>query len=300
MTKHIVVGAGEVGTAIFEILNEISGASVLIRDADPIEFLWGQVDFMHIAFPDAGDGKFVERVNNYADEYKPHTIVVHSTLTPGTMRKLGNRAVHVPTHGKHPHLAEHIKRITMFIGGMDPDRIMEVADMFSTVCRNVRPLIDCPPETTEITKVMCTTYYGWNILFEKFVHKLCEYYDVPFDVVYTEWNKEYNKGVMTPEKFNRPVMDHYDEACGGHCVEPNAVLMHQLVPDDMKWLFEAIMSMGQTIDGDKPYLDKTWLYCEYWGKGKSSNEIADEIGMTEANIIRIMRKEGIPCRKKNG
>jgi len=67
------------------------------------------------------------------------------------------------------------------------------------------------PEASELSKILCTTYYGWNIIFCKEAARVCEEFNVPFEEVYTNWNKEYNKGVCRAwhGAVVRPVLEAY-------------------------------------------------------------------------------------------
>ena len=49
---------------------------------------------------------------------------------------------------------------------------------------------------------------------------------------------------------------------------------------------------------NKEYLDKSWLYREYWIKGKNTKDIAKEIGCTDSNILQIMKRRKIKRRDR--
>lgn len=48
----------------------------------------------------------------------------------------------------------------------------------------------------------------------------------------------------------------------------------------------------------KLYLDREWLVGEYVNKGKTAMQIAKENNCTDANIYRVMKRFGIPRRKR--
>ena len=79
----------------------------------------------------------------------------------------------------------------------------------------------------ELAKLLDTTYYGYNILFAKYVNEMCQENDLDFDNVYTKPNKTYNSGYTELGKTNviRPVLTPPDGEIGGHCVTQNFKLL---------------------------------------------------------------------------
>lgn len=219
-SKHLIIGAGEIGRSVYEVLKDVADVSIRDIDSDIV----GQFNYVHITFPYTDN--FVELVRGYEELYSPHTIIVHTTTKIGTIRNLGEKAVHVPIRGKHPNLAQSIKTFRLYIGGNDIDRVTDVAAIFKQVVPDVY-ILDQPPETTEALKILSTTYYGWNIIFEKWAHDFCERYEIPFEVVYTDANKSYNEGYtkMGMPQFVRPVLEHMPGCIGGHCVRQNCDMM---------------------------------------------------------------------------
>jgi UDP-N-acetyl-D-mannosaminuronate dehydrogenase len=227
MSKHLIIGAGEIGTSFYNLLRGFADVEVRDRDSD----LTGQFDYLHIAFPAFDKDSFIKAVRDYEQLYQPQTIIIHSTVAPGTIRALGEKAIHVPVRGMHPHLEESIKTFRLYVGGNDAQRVKEVANILRQFVPDVYPLDPAkhPPETTELLKLLCTTYLGWNVLFEKEAYRLCQQYGLDFDVVYTDMNKTYNEGYtkLGDPQFVRPTLKHMPGKVGGHCVMPNC----QLLPD---------------------------------------------------------------------
>ena len=218
-SRHLIIGAGEIGKSVYEVLKNSVDVQIRDKESDIV----GQFNYIHIAFPFGDD--FVDRVREYEELYNPHTIVIHSTVKVGTIRELGEKAVHVPIRGKHPNLAESIRTFRLYVGGNDIRRIKQVAEIFKQEVPDVY-ILDRPPETTEILKLMSTSYYGWNILFEKEMYRICKEYGVPYEIVYKDSNESYNKGYrkMGDEQFVRPVLTHMDGPIGGHCIYENSLL----------------------------------------------------------------------------
>lgn len=221
--KHLVIGLGQVGRAVFEVLLE-SGKPVTGVDVAALE-MTDLFDVIHCCIP--YNQSFEHVLNNYISKYlMPNgLVIIHSTVPVGTSENLS--AVHSPIRGVHPHLAVGIKTFTKFFGG---PRAAEASTYFHDICPT-----QCTPlaRNTEALKLWDTTYYGWNILFEKFVHKYCAKHGLDFDIVYRAANETYNAGYFELDKTNvqRPVLTHVAGPIGGHCVLPNAWLLDSVVAD---------------------------------------------------------------------
>jgi UDP-N-acetyl-D-mannosaminuronate dehydrogenase len=137
-------------------------------------------------------------------------------------------AVHSPIRGVHPHLAEGICTFEKYFGG---ERAVEAADLFASL--GINCITTDKAENTEAMKLWDTTYYGWNIVFEKAVHAYCEEHRLDFDIVYTHANRGYNSGYadLGMDNVQRPVLKHYPGKIGGHCVIPNAKLLGGEIAD---------------------------------------------------------------------
>lgn len=227
MAKHLIIGAGEIGTSFYNLLKDFADVEMRDRDSD----ITGQFDYLHLAFPASDRDAFIEQVRGYEAIYQPQTIVVHSTVVPGTIRALGEKAVHVPVRGKHPNLEKSIKTFRLYVGGNDPKRVEDVANILKQFVPDVYPLDPAkhPPETTELLKILDTTYLGWTVLFEKEVYRICQQYGLDFETVYTDGNNTYNLGysALGDSQYVRPILKHIPGKMGGHCVVPNC----KLVPD---------------------------------------------------------------------
>ncbi|MFA6898037.1 MAG: hypothetical protein WC250_01365, partial [Candidatus Paceibacterota bacterium] len=182
MKDNLVVGGGEVGSAINSILK---GSEIF--DIDPTKNSVSQKRYLnlHICFPYNRD--FVKSVQKYQKQFKPSLTIIHSTVPLGTSDKL--KAVHSPVRGIHPHLAKSLKIFPKFFGG---PKARLAAEIFDRV--GVKILCTPKAETTEAMKLWDTTIYGLNIILEKEIHKFCEDNSVDFDVVYTKANQSYNAG----------------------------------------------------------------------------------------------------------
>ena len=216
----LVLGAGEVGKSLAEVLG--SHYPTYIADVNPPYY--EDVDVLHICFPYFHG--FEDAVISYQGIYKPALTIIHATVPVGTSRKVD--AVHSPIHGKHPKLSEGIRTFTKYVGAVD----LQTAALAETYLSSagITTKIVSSPEVSELSKILCTTYYGWNILFNKEVKRICDELGVSFDEVYG-WNKHYNEGYekLGMDYFRRPVLEYSDGKIGGHCVVPNCRLLDSYI-----------------------------------------------------------------------
>lgn len=225
--KHLIVGHGEVGQAIHEVLGEADTYDI----KDEGSKTHSGIDVVHICIP------YIEDFSNIVKMWRDTLgalIIVHSTVPVGTCDELG--VVHSPVRGVHPHLAEGIRTFKKYFGGKRAD---EAAKIFA----NLGIVTKTYPEAkvTEAMKLWDTTSYGVMILLEKEIHKWCEENNLPFEEVYSEATRDYNEGYIKlgMENVVRPVLKHYPGKIGGHCVIQNAEIMPGV------WVAETLLSKNE-------------------------------------------------------
>lgn len=225
--KQLVIGCkGQVGSALFKVLSPYYKDGV--QGIDLHDSLDQQFDVVHICIP--YNDRFIPVTQAYLDKYlKPDGLpIIHATVAVGTSAHFG--AVHSPIRGKHPDLEGGIRIFEKFFGG---PRAAEASAIFFAI--GIRTVLTDKAENTEAMKLWDTTYYGWNIIFEKAVHAYCERYGLDFDIVYTHANRSYNEGYQALGLKNvvRPVLDHCEGKTGGHCVIPNARILVEFDENDI-------------------------------------------------------------------
>lgn len=212
VSNSLVIGLGEVGKAIANILN----CDGIDKDEIAPE---SRYKFLHICI--GYSEKFIEAVEFYQSFYAADYTIIHSTVPIGTSRKL--HATHSPIRGVHPELEEGIRTFTKYFGGpeaMVVGRIFEMKKIPVFFCNN--------QEDTEALKLWDTTIYGINILIEKEIYKFCKDHGLKFSTIYTHANYTYNKGYQKLGKpqYSKYMLEHRnEEKIGGHCILPNAKLL---------------------------------------------------------------------------
>ena len=214
---HLVIGsAGQVGSAILTILSS-KYSTVGIDLGDRISQTF---DVLHICFP--YNEVFEFSLTNYIKQYlKPcGLVIIHSTVPLGISFKYG--AVHSPVRGVHPDLVKGIHTFDKYFGGLQAEKAAKIFIDLGINC-----ITTDKSSNTEAMKLWDTTYYGWNIVFEKAVKSYCLDHNLDFDLVYTNSNLDYNYGYTKLGKsyVQRPVLQDYPGKIGGHCVIPNTKLL---------------------------------------------------------------------------
>jgi len=215
--NSLIIGGGEVGTALQEVL--INHYPVWVKGKEPLDLQPSiSPKIMHICFPYTDE--FVSEVERYQELYKPKYTVIHSTVPLGTSRRC--KAYHSPIRGVHPHLKEGL---LTFIKYLAP-KSEELKEYFEKTGIKIK-LVD-KSENTEALKIWSTTQYGRYIELEKEIYKYCEDNDLDFDLVYGDSNKTYNEGYekLGMGHVRRPILKQVEGAIGGHCVLQNYELLN--------------------------------------------------------------------------
>lgn len=216
-----ILGYGEVGQAIGRVY-EVAGIKPLIKDLNRNDGL-DNLDVLNICVPYKDEG-FIKIVKEEIEASGAKLVIVHSTVAPGTINKIGGNTVHSPVRGVHPHLYEGIKTFVKYVGAESEvvgNLAKEHLEGLGLKTKTVIPAI-----TSELTKLLDTTYYGLCIAWHGEMKKICDKEGVDFEKI-TEYNKDYNEGYkkMGMENVVRPSLYPPEGKIGGHCVIPNAEIL---------------------------------------------------------------------------
>lgn len=213
--KSLIIGGGQIGSALLEVLKDYSPD--VVDSKRPGDKIYPPYEIIHICFPYSDE--FINEVKRYQKIFNPKYTVIHSTVPVGTSRLCG--AIHSPVVGIHPHLAKSIKTFTKFLGG---EQASGVADYFRRAGCKVYLFDD--QETTELAKLSQTTYYAMTIEYTKMLKRICNEKNLSFTEVYTTFVNDYNRGyeeLGLPE-IKIPNLVPIMREQGGHCTIPNCDL----------------------------------------------------------------------------
>ena len=238
MKKDIVVGIGEIGKPILKLLSKNNTTVGFDLNPDLIDerkferYKNLQTSFLHVTIPVSS--KFESNLLQLYKKFKPECIVIHSTISPGTIeqiqKKLDVPLIYSATRGVHKRMLKDIKRYTKFFAiSKNAPKKQWAIKAYSTKMKNcgIKTKQMSKPETLELAKIICdTSYLGWLINYAQFSNMIAQRYNVNYDEMWS-FSDEIHKFLG-----NRPKM--YPGFIGGHCVIPNIDLMHNQTLDLIK------------------------------------------------------------------
>lgn len=217
-----IVGYGEIGKAFEEVLKPTAEVSIYDKMDWEINGTNNNVDVLIIAFP--YDEFFKSEVWKYKNHFNPKKTVIVSTVPIGTCREL--EAIHSPVEGKHPRLADSIRKGTRWVGGSNAFNVTQLFEEANLEVRQVKE-----SEFTEFLKLRSTSLYGVNIEFARYSKSVANKIDMDFELV-KEFDRDYNNlyKELGMSQFQRYILDPPEGKIGGHCVVPNAEILDKQYP----------------------------------------------------------------------
>jgi UDP-N-acetyl-D-mannosaminuronate dehydrogenase len=228
--KVVVVGLGEVGKPLFELLSR--HYDTVGVDISPAGLTDG-VDVLHVCYPfEIKD--FISETARYIELYKPALTVINSTVGIGTTRAVGDRTgaavVNSPVRGKHVRMLEELRHYTKFVGAADPDAGEQAAKHFQSAGLKTKVLSS--PEASELAKLTETTYFGLMIAWAQEIERYCD-----------QTGADYNEVISFYEEIKFfPLVKYFPGVIGGHCVMPNIKILSQF---NRSLILEAIEASNQ-------------------------------------------------------
>ncbi len=215
-----ILGYGEVGKAIAKFYQ-----SPKIKDT----ILGGNIDnveILHICIPYSKN--FVRIVKKEIAKIKPKLTIINSTVGPGTTKEIGGTIVHSPVRGIHPNLYQGIKTFLKYVGTDNKEAGKMAKKHFTKL--GLKTKVFTPAVTTELGKLLSTTYYGLCIAYHGEAKKICKKYNVKFEEVMSDFNKTYNNGYkkLGLENVIRPILHPpKNNKIGGHCIIKNTEILRK-------------------------------------------------------------------------
>lgn len=232
----LVVGLGDVGRSLFELLKESRKVEVYGWDVDKEKMqdirqgdLPREVGILHICYRCSGQEEFVDTTVDYVRRFRPELTIINSTVPPGTTEKVyklsGGHMVHSPVRGMHKS-RKSMKRDLLFwtkyIGGVDEKSAELARGHFEEF--GLKTKILAGPVETEVAKLFETTYRAWMIACFQEMHRISRRFSADFDQV-TDFLEDDHR-----VRFDRPI--HFPGVIGGHCLIPNAKLLLESYDSD--------------------------------------------------------------------
>ncbi len=229
--KTLVVGLGEVGGALIEVLERKH--PVLKHDIERREFS-DPIGIMHICIPFVSRAQFEPLAIEYISRFKPELTIINSTVLPGTTRSISEKTAspvaYSPVRGKHVKMAKDLLHYVKFVAAGEETWADQAEAHFQQHGIKTRKLEK--PETLEVAKLGETTYFGviiaWAQEFNRYVQRAGGDYEEA-----TEFFEEV--GFLPRQRY-------FPGFIGGHCVIPNINLLLQI---DSAPLLEAVLESNE-------------------------------------------------------
>ncbi|MCW4024609.1 MAG: GDP-mannose dehydrogenase [Candidatus Bathyarchaeota archaeon] len=240
MAKDVVliVGLGEVGQSLYEIIDETEKFDVYGLDADQQkqQAIAGNrtpptsIDVMHICFGCAVQEKFQALTVEYIKKIQPKLTIIDSTVPPGTTQNIFEQTkaalVHSPIQGMHKTLEtmkSDIKFWNKYVGPTSHQAAQLAKEHFEKVGLTVKVLAGTVE--TELSKLYETVYMAWMITFFQEAHRAARKFGADFEQT-VEMIEDIQRA-----KLNKPLQ--YPAFIGGHCLIPNTKLLLSVYDSDL-------------------------------------------------------------------
>ncbi len=220
-----VFGNGEVGSAIAKFYQ-----NPRIKDLNRDDDL-ARVEILNVCIP--WSDNFIEIVKKEIEEIKPQLTIIHSTVAPGTTKEIiaqlspdaGGMIVHSPVRGVHPNIHKGIKTFVKYVGAENEEAGKLAQKHLESL--GIKTELFTPATTTEMGKLLDTSYYGVCIAWHGEMKKMCDQLGIDFEKTVTSFNKTYNQGYHELGMYNviRPVLYPPNKCINGHCVINNSEIL---------------------------------------------------------------------------
>jgi UDP-N-acetyl-D-mannosaminuronate dehydrogenase len=225
----LVIGVGEVGHSLFELLKQSQKFDVYCFDIDKEKLrdiqqndLPKKVDVLHICYRCSNQDNFVKTTVNYIKRFKSKLTIINSTIPPGTTEKVhklsGGHITHSPIRGMHTSI-ETMKRDlrfwTKYVGGVEKKSAEMARRHFEKMGLKTKVLAGTAE--TELAKLFSTTYRAWMIACFQEMHRISRKFGADFNHI-TDFLEDTHK-----VRFDRPI--HFPGIIGGHCLISNSELL---------------------------------------------------------------------------
>lgn len=230
--KDIVAGLGEIGSPILKLISRATiavGYDINKKYMNKNKFnKYQNIDtyFLHVCIPFTKE--FITNVVLLSEKFNPEAIVIHSTVSPYTTKKLQDKLnipiIYSATRGVHKRMLNDLRRYTKFYSiESNAPRKNWASINFSKLMKKcgVKTKKMSSPLILELAKIIVdTSYYGWLINYAQLSNMIAIQNKVDYDEMWS-FADEIHKFLG-----NRPKM--YPGFIGGHCVIPNLELIdHQ-------------------------------------------------------------------------
>lgn len=229
--KDVVAGLGEIGLPILKLLSKsqnVVGYDINPKLMDTKKYAkYENLDttFLHVCIPYSD--KFNYYVKSLYKKFFPKCIVIHSTISPNTTKKLQSELpipiIYSATRGIHSRMISDMKKYTKFYAlEKNAPKKKWASKTYSYILKKcgIKSKKMSEPLTLELAKIVVdTSYYGWLINYAQLSNIIAIKNKIDYDEMWS-FADEIHRFLG-----NRPKM--YPGFIGGHCVIPNLKLINE-------------------------------------------------------------------------
>jgi len=231
----LIVGLGEVGSALFEIMKPKWTVQTLDKKEKKITL---PIDVMHICYPYTPS--FVEITFKYMERYDPKLTLIESTVKPETTQKIYEKAkkpiCHSPVRGRHIEgLEKGLFQYTKFIGPVKRKFGLMAEKYYNSL--GIKTLLCSSPLETEYMKLLNGTYFALMISFFQEIRRICEENGLNESEILQFFT---TNTLESYYQHMRPTF--HPSVIRGHCIIPNVLLLNQAYPME---LADAILNSNE-------------------------------------------------------
>ena len=247
----ILIGFGEVGSALYDILNE--RRHILIHDPpkgfeEPFPRK-DAIEWMHVSIPYSDS--FIDTVLEYRNDFYPRFIVIHSTVPVGTTRTLCEKmgahgsgefgsfyVYYSPIRGRHPNLSRGIRSFPKWYASeWDGNADFAFEGYFAMAGMQTRKAPNT--DILELMKLWETTSFALQLIM---------WAEIENETKTLPGEYQRNIGAMKSWLWEKrkcydgdiglvPVLDLVPGPLGGHCLRSNIELVRDRIhPSLYDWL----------------------------------------------------------------
>ena len=173
--KDVVAGLGEIGSPLLQLISKsfkVAGYDInpkLMNGKQFEKYDKNPTRFLHVCIPFTNH--FNEHVISLHEKFMPESIVIHSTISPGTTKKIQSSfsipIIYSATRGVHKRMLHDLKRYVKFFAlESNAPRSKWASSEYSKLMKKcgVKTKRMTNPLTLEFAKIVVdTSYYGWLI-----------------------------------------------------------------------------------------------------------------------------------------
>jgi UDP-N-acetyl-D-mannosaminuronate dehydrogenase len=236
----IVVGMGEVGLPLFQILNRKFAA--LAIDITPVH-TDKRCQALHVCYP-FQIADFIHTTAQYIHKYRPALTIIHSTVAPGTTRRVWEQAgtgpvIYSPVRGKHARMEVDMLHYKKFVAGFDQSSV-DLARYHLTEA-GFQTETFRTPEIAELSKLLETTYLGILVAWAQEIERFAARFNAKFE----EINAFIKEVPFLP-------CDIFPGIIGGHCVMPNIAILQSQFKSEFLDAIQASNESKKALTDQKP------------------------------------------------